>query len=68
MRLYITVGALGARHPLCSGLKKLYSIGSSNQIVKDELAVLQRGTVVELPTKPRITYSFCCAFVLSFTL
>jgi hypothetical protein len=28
-------------------------------IVKDELAVLQRRTAVELPAKTRITFTFC---------
>jgi hypothetical protein len=28
-------------------------------IVKDELAVLQRRTVVELPTETRITFTLC---------
>jgi len=30
-----------------------------SQIVKDELALLQRKTAVEIPAESRITYSFC---------
>ena len=37
-----------------------------SQIVKDELAVLQRRTAVELPAETRITFTFCSPFVILF--
>ena len=38
---------------------RLFIISNFPSIVKDELAVLQRRTTVELLAEPRITYSFC---------
>jgi len=42
---------------------RLLNISNFPSIVKDELAVLQRRTVVELPTETRITFTFCCMLV-----
>jgi len=39
---------------------RLFIISFLLSIVKDELAVLQRRTVVELPAETRITFTFCC--------
>lgn len=41
------------------GANSFIQIFFFTSIVKDELAVLQRRTAVELPAEPRITYSFC---------
>jgi len=38
---------------------RLFIFSYFTPIVKDELALLQRRTVVELPDEPHITYSFC---------
>ena len=38
---------------------RLFSISNFPSIVKDELAVLQRRTAVELPAETRITFTFC---------
>jgi len=38
---------------------RLFSISYFPSIVKDELAVLQRRTAVELPAETRITFTFC---------
>jgi hypothetical protein len=38
---------------------RLISISNFPSIVKDELAVLQRRTAVELPAETRITFTFC---------
>jgi hypothetical protein len=41
---------------------RLFIFSFFTPIVKDELAVLQRRTAVELPTETRITLTFCYAF------
>ncbi|MFA7010918.1 MAG: hypothetical protein WC240_06835, partial [Bacilli bacterium] len=46
----------------------VYSYFLFTPIVKDELAVLQRRTAVELPAETRITYSFCWRFVVFLNL
>jgi hypothetical protein len=38
---------------------RLFNISFFPSIVKDELAVLQRRTAVELPAETRITFTFC---------
>ena len=38
---------------------RLFIISFLSQNVKDELAVLQRRTAVELPAETRITFTFC---------
>ena len=42
---------------------RLFNISCFPSIVKDELAVLQRRTAVELPTETRITFTFCYALL-----
>jgi len=38
---------------------RLFIISNFPSIVKDELAVLQRRTAVELPAETRIAFTFC---------
>jgi hypothetical protein len=38
---------------------RLLNITNFPSIVKDELAVLQQRTAVELPAETRITFTFC---------
>jgi hypothetical protein len=47
---------------------RLFSISNFPSIVKDELAVLQRRTAVELSAETRITFTFCYSplFIISF--
>jgi len=47
---------------------RLFIFSFFPSIAKDELAVLQRRTAVELPAEPRITFTLCCVPVLCFPL
>jgi len=38
---------------------RLFIFSNFTSIVKDELAVMQRRTAVELPVETRITFTFC---------
>ncbi len=44
----------------CTEPIRLFNITNFPSIVKDELAVLQRRTAVEIPAETRITFTFCC--------
>jgi hypothetical protein len=43
---------------------RLFIISNFPSIVKDELAVLQRRTAVDLPTATRITFALCYGVVV----
>jgi hypothetical protein len=43
----------------CTEPIRLFINSNFRQVVKDELAALQRRNAVEIPAGPRITYSFC---------
>jgi hypothetical protein len=43
---------------------RLFILSFFMPIVKDELAVLQRRTAVELPAETRITFTLCWRFVV----
>ena len=45
---------------------RLFNISFFPSIVKDELAVLQRRTAVELPAETRITFTLLCRRVFPF--
>lgn len=47
---------------------RLFIFSFFTPIVKDELAVLQRRTAVELPTETRITFTFCYVPIFVFTI
>jgi hypothetical protein len=45
---------------------RLFNISFFPSIVKDELAVLQRRTAVELPAETRITFTLCYKLAFIF--
>jgi hypothetical protein len=45
---------------------RLFIFSFFSSIVKDELAVLQRRTAVELPAETRITFTLCYKLAFSF--
>ena len=45
---------------------RLFIFSFFPSIVKDELAVLQQRTAIELPAETRITFTFCYGYVLLF--
>ena len=50
----------------CTEPIRLFNIFIFPSIVADELAVLQRRNVVELPTETRIPFTFCCSQCFNF--
>jgi len=54
VRDFETLHSQAATEPI-----RLFIFYFYSQIVKDELAVLQQRTAVELSAESRITYSFC---------